>query len=425
MKKLFLLITAVLLLTTFLPAAQAASDGITVHPDSVKESRSDTDMAWAISFSAEDAALYEKARQMKYKEACKKYEELIKDPLYATLTPEQYLASQGEDAVLLAYPLVILCEATTQNGISHAVKAADAAANAISISLFDDLLPALIKDGAYTEAEREGFSFTLSLSLALYINGTYKTSGFERTDLGNFAAPATAYIEYDLPDDADNKSNPVFLFAPIKEDILLDCPTRDGYTFTGWVNETGTAADRVAAGTSHSKLTSGWAVRTFQLRYVLTTRSGYNFIKCKNPNPAYFSVGEALELAEASAPSGWVFAGWYLNAEASGEPVTVISADTAKDVVLYAKWLTEQEALNEKIRAAHWGDLDDDGKTTAADARLALRGAVGLEKFTSDLIKRADFAGQGRLSADAARTLLRIAVRLDDIKEILKLYNLI
>ena len=61
------------------------------------------------------------------------------------------------------------------------------------------------------------------------------------------------------------------------------------------------------------------------------------------------------------------------------------------------------------------GDVDIDGSVTAADARLALRAAVGLENYKSgsDKFKRADYDGSGVIEASDARSILRVAVGLN------------
>ncbi|MBR5411174.1 MAG: alkaline phosphatase [Clostridia bacterium] len=58
------------------------------------------------------------------------------------------------------------------------------------------------------------------------------------------------------------------------------------------------------------------------------------------------------------------------------------------------------------------GDVDGDGDVTAADARLALRAAVGLEEFEpgSAEFLSADMDGDGVITAADARQILRIAV---------------
>lgn len=46
---------------------------------------------------------------------------------------------------------------------------------------------------------------------------------------------------------------------------------------------------------------------------------------------------------------GYVFLGWYLDSEFSGEPVTKITE--AKNVTVYAKWISELEKLDNEIKA--------------------------------------------------------------------------
>ncbi|HPT88955.1 MAG TPA: InlB B-repeat-containing protein, partial [Bacilli bacterium] len=46
---------------------------------------------------------------------------------------------------------------------------------------------------------------------------------------------------------------------------------------------------------------------------------------------------------------GYVFLGWYLDSEFSGEPVTKITE--AKNITVYAKWISELEKLDNEIKA--------------------------------------------------------------------------
>ena len=65
--------------------------------------------------------------------------------------------------------------------------------------------------------------------------------------------------------------------------------------------------------------------------------------------------------------------------------------------------------------AASLGDVNGDNKITAADARLALRAAVGLEQFTAGTAAFAacDADENGKITAADARSILRAAVGLD------------
>lgn len=64
------------------------------------------------------------------------------------------------------------------------------------------------------------------------------------------------------------------------------------------------------------------------------------------------------------------------------------------------------------------GDVNGDGRVTAADARLTLRASVGLESLGNDTseMKAADVNGKGITAADA-RLILRASVGLEDRKE--------
>lgn len=59
------------------------------------------------------------------------------------------------------------------------------------------------------------------------------------------------------------------------------------------------------------------------------------------------------------------------------------------------------------------GDLNGDKKVNAADARLVLRSAVGIDTILDTRFNAADTNADGKITAGDARTLLRIAVGLD------------
>lgn len=59
------------------------------------------------------------------------------------------------------------------------------------------------------------------------------------------------------------------------------------------------------------------------------------------------------------------------------------------------------------------GDVNGDGRLTAADARLVLRASVGLEKITAELLKMGDTDSDGKLTATDARKILRASVGLE------------
>lgn len=60
------------------------------------------------------------------------------------------------------------------------------------------------------------------------------------------------------------------------------------------------------------------------------------------------------------------------------------------------------------------GDMDNDGKITASDARIVLRASVGLENLSEEQAKTADYDYNGKITAADARLVLRRSVGLED-----------
>ena len=65
--------------------------------------------------------------------------------------------------------------------------------------------------------------------------------------------------------------------------------------------------------------------------------------------------------------------------------------------------------------AAEIGDIDANGEVNAADARLALRVSVNLEKLTAEEFTAADVDCSGDIKAADARSILRAAVGLENL----------
>ena len=63
-----------------------------------------------------------------------------------------------------------------------------------------------------------------------------------------------------------------------------------------------------------------------------------------------------------------------------------------------------------------FGDVNSDGKVTAADARLVLRAAATLETLTETQILAADVDGNKKVVAADARRILRVSSKIDEFK---------
>ncbi len=66
-----------------------------------------------------------------------------------------------------------------------------------------------------------------------------------------------------------------------------------------------------------------------------------------------------------------------------------------------------------QIAAYRPGDVNADGQVTTSDARLALRAAIGLDKFSADEAMNADADRSGGITTADARLILREAIGLD------------
>ena len=63
------------------------------------------------------------------------------------------------------------------------------------------------------------------------------------------------------------------------------------------------------------------------------------------------------------------------------------------------------------------GDINADGRITAADARLLLRYTAKLESLDSETLKYSDANNDGKITAADARLILRVSAKLDTIRQ--------
>lgn len=118
--------------------------------------------------------------------------------------------------------------------------------------------------------------------------------------------------------------------------ITLAVPTKDGFVFGGWFEEeacTGEALESPYTPTATATLYAKWLEEytvSFELHHGNKTRGSVTVAE-----------GSTTTLP-AVTRKGYTLAGWYTNAEYSGEPVDNDYAPTA-DVTLHAKWTADAE----------------------------------------------------------------------------------
>ena len=325
----------------------------------------------------------------------------------------------------------LICEISADNKSWYTLKTAKADTDTLEVSVYGEALPCLNSNGVDMKRVWDGFELQIRFLIS---NANYEFTA--KQDYFVKSSPCEAvtakveqfgYIDYNLSEKTDNSLNPDFFSYPLTEDIVLQNPVRSGYTFDGWENEDGENINRLSKATRYAALTAKWLPKTYKINYVITTHPQYNFSGVKNEkNPKSYTPENAEEIKDLVSPvNGFVFEGWFDNPEFTGEKINGIPQGSSGDIVLYALWLTDEEKELYDIKKAFWGDLNGDYEVTSADARIALRAAVGLEKLPTHIIARADFNRHGKLTSGDARTLLRIAVGLESLTDILKSNNLI
>lgn len=409
----FFLCAALLLPLSFSSQAKVyISD--TVSPEIV--SVSETDGTITFNIDTPEASQYEQARLALY------------GGLKDTYTDEQ-LTENGFS--YLINEIKLICEISADGNSWYTAKTADTDADTLTLSVYEEALPCLQNSGVDMKQIWNGFELQIRF---LVSNSNYefsvKQDYFVKTEPSETVKTKVSqfgYIDYCLPEKTDNSLNRVFFTYPLTEDIVLSNPVREGYTFDGWENENGQNINRLSKDTRYSSLTAKWLPKTYKINYVITTHTQHNFSGTNNTmNPKKYTPENAEEIKDLVSPvEGFVFGGWFGNPEYKGEKINEIPKGSSGDIVLYALWLTDEEKELYDIKQAFWGDLNGDYAVTSADARIALRAAVGLEKLPAHILARADFNRHGKLTSGDARTLLRIAVGLESLTDILKSNNLI
>ena len=120
----------------------------------------------------------------------------------------------------------------------------------------------------------------------------------------------------------------------VNEDVELNVPTWEGHTFKGWVTEDNEVITKINKGTyKDMKLTAAWNTDSSTISY--ETNGGT--INDDNVNYRHL-LGDSEGLPYNVTKPGYVFKGWYDNAELLGDVYTQTKKSESKDMKFYAKW---------------------------------------------------------------------------------------
>lgn len=145
-------------------------------------------------------------------------------------------------------------------------------------------------------------------------------------------------ITYILPDDAENNlNNPNFYTCG--EEVVLQEPTREGYTFVGWYTSTNykTKVTQIKPGTKGNKtFYAKWSPIKYTISYVL------NGGKNASTNPRSYNITSKDIKLKNPTRKGYTFTGWYEDEYLSESCIYDIPKGSSGDIILYASWETTE-----------------------------------------------------------------------------------
>ena len=340
------------------------------------------------------------------------------------------------DAACSLYRTKNFCEVTA-DGEAYLIPSPISSAKSVILSLAKDILPAMKKGGFDLKNHINGFDFTIRMITASENLPSSPATVFVLSDPSEekqFTCPPYCCINYTDTDGADmTNTAPAFIFSASHDTTELGMPTKYGYTFGGWKKDNGYYTDKFLSSERYLEVAPQWLPKSFAVNYVLATDINFYFGRANNrDNPTRYTVDTPEPLYDIKSPvGGYTFDGWYDNRNFRGEKLEYIQNRTG-DILLYAKWISDEDkearekgTKEEYAASFHYGDADLDGVISANDARIVLRAAVELEDISQEAERRSDVLSTGGPDTANARMILRIAVGLDDLYDVLTAYETI
>lgn len=161
-------------------------------------------------------------------------------------------------------------------------------------------------------------------------DSVYKGVSGDRTLYAKWS-PEKYTIEYKMNGGENSKDNPSEYNYESDEIELMDA-TREHYEFVGWFNERNEKVERIEKGTcANIVVCAEWKAIEHKIEYVLNGGT-------HSENPSVYTIESGEIVLKDALKAYYEFGGWYDSENFEGNKITSIRADTAKDVVLYAKF---------------------------------------------------------------------------------------
>ena len=168
-------------------------------------------------------------------------------------------------------------------------------------------------------------------------------------------------------------------------DLQALTPTREGYTFDGWYESADCSGEAVTTITdTTATLYANWTANEYKV--TLHTNGG-TIAEGQNVTSYTYGVGAKLPTENEITKTGYIFAGWYNNADLTGDPVTEIGKDAIGDKAYWAKW---EEVENPEPDPTPTPDPTPSGPSTGDstgwdDIRDELENAENGDEITIDM----------------------------------------
>ncbi len=164
--------------------------------------------------------------------------------------------------------------------------------------------------------------------------------------------------------------------------------TKTGYTFAGWYESANFSGDSVAAigkdAIGDKAYYANWTANEYD---VTLNTDGGTIAEGQNVTSYIYGVGAKLPTENEITKTGYIFAGWYNNADLTGDPVTEISKTDINDKAYWAKW---EEVENPEPTPTPTPDPTPSGPSTGDstgwdDIRDELENAENGDQITIDM----------------------------------------
>ena len=167
-------------------------------------------------------------------------------------------------------------------------------------------------------------------------------------------------INYNLKGGKNNNANPR-TYVPEDAEIILQAPTKKGYTFGGWYDENNKKIVKIPRGSKHNyMLTAKWSKDTYTITYKLN--GGTNNSK----NKATYTVLSSTITLKNPTKKGYTFAGWFTD-KAMTRKATPIEKGSTGNRTFYAKWIKNKYTITYNLNGGK--NKSDNPKTYTVSSK--------------------------------------------------------